>query len=109
MSELKEKSIQELKTVIDEAKKLIDDKSKEAIAEAYLEAKLLAESVGLTLEELIAQGNTPVKKERKKVEARYRSKLDSTKTWTGRGKQPNWLNQEIESTGITLEELEINK
>lgn len=107
MAELKEKTILELKSVISEAQKLIDDKSKQAVAEAYQEALLLAESVGLSLEELVAQGNTPAKKERKKVDPRYRSLVDPTKTWTGRGKQPNWLIEETTTTGATLEDLEI--
>lgn len=107
MSELKEKSIPELKTMIDEAQKLIDDKSKQAVSDAYTEANLIAETVGLTLQELIEQGSSPVKKERKKVDPRYRSQVTPDKTWTGRGKKPNWLLKELENPGVTLESLEI--
>jgi len=107
MSELQNKSIPELQSFIEEANKLIEDKSKQEIADAYQQALALAEGVGLTLEELIAQGKeTNPKKLRKKVEPRYRNTDNPLEVWTGRGKQPRWLTSRIEG-GAKLEDFAI--
>ena len=67
-----------------------------------LKMKELAASVGMTVEEIIEK--TPQKKT--KGEPKYQNPDDPTQTWTGRGKRPGWLNEQLER-GKTLEELEI--
>jgi DNA-binding protein H-NS len=67
-----------------------------------LQMKELAASVGMTVEEIIE--NTPQKKT--KGQPKYQNPDDPTQTWTGRGKRPGWLNEQLEH-GKTLVELEI--
>jgi DNA-binding protein H-NS len=44
--------------------------------------------------------------QKKPVEPKYRNKHNSEETWTGRGKQPKWLVQELEK-GAKLEDFAI--
>ncbi len=86
---------------------MITLKQQEAIGQAVEDAKKIAESVNLTLEELYEHSKIAPKRVRKSVEPRYRSKLNEADTWTGRGKQPTWLVNELQS-GTKLEDLKIS-
>ncbi|MFK7256861.1 H-NS histone family protein [Acinetobacter baumannii] len=96
-------SIQELKDLQVQAEQLISQKKDQAIEDAYNQVNEIAESVGLTINQLLEIGSQKVKKARKSVEPRYRNKKDVDQTWTGRGKQPRWLVAEIEN-GAKLED-----
>lgn len=96
-------SIQELKDLQVQAEQLISQKKDQAIEDAYNQVNEIAESVGLTINQLLEIGSQKVKKARKSVEPRYRNKKDVHQTWTGRGKQPRWLVAEIEN-GAKLED-----
>ncbi|MFA2965216.1 H-NS histone family protein [Acinetobacter pittii] len=96
-------SIQELKDLQVQAEQLISQKKDQAIEDAYNQVNEIAESVGLTINQLLEIGSQKVKKTRKSVEPRYRNKKNVDQTWTGRGKQPRWLVAEIEN-GAKLED-----
>ncbi|MDV7546798.1 H-NS histone family protein [Acinetobacter baumannii] len=96
-------SIQELKDLQVQAEQLISQKKDQAIEDAYIQVNEIAESVGLTINQLLEIGSQKVKKTRKSVEPRYRNKKNDQETWTGRGKQPRWLVAEIEN-GAKLED-----
>lgn len=96
-------SIQELKDLQVQAEQLISQKKDQAIEDAYIQVNEIAESVGLTINQLLEIGSQKVKKTRKSVEPRYRNKNNVQETWTGRGKQPRWLVAEIEN-GAKLED-----
>ncbi|MCC7684802.1 H-NS family nucleoid-associated regulatory protein [Janthinobacterium sp. FW305-128] len=72
------------------------------LSSARGQVQKLAESLGISVAELIGSTkNGKVKNPSGSVPARYRNPDDPTQTWTGRGRQPNW----IKSSGKTLEEL----
>lgn len=104
--DLNTQTIQELTQLKNRAEELITLKQQEEIGKAVEAAKQIAASVNLTLEELFEQSKIAPKRVRKSVEPRYRSKLNDKDTWTGRGKQPTWLVNELQS-GTKLEDLKI--
>lgn len=104
--ELSSLSLEELVSLIDEAKALIVEKQELEIQKGYLQVVQIANELGLSVEELMARGRgvIPKAKVKKPVEPRYRNPLNAAETWTGRGKQPRWVQEKI-SRGITLEDM----
>lgn len=97
-------SLSELESLRKKAESLIEDRRDETVEQAYKQAIEIARSVNLSLEELVNYGSSKRKKSaRKPVEPRYRNPANEEETWTGRGKQPRWLANEI-AKGKTLEE-----
>jgi len=91
-------SVEELNEVIANAQQLIKAKRKTSLKQARAKIDQIAAELGVTVEELLAaksDAKTPVTKERKKVEARYRNLANASETWTGRGKQPRWLTAQL--------------
>ena len=102
--DISELSVDELKRLQEEAEALIASKKDQAIEDAYNQILAVAEAVGFTVEELLEYGEQKRKKTtRKAVEPRYRNKNNPEETWTGRGKQPNWLTKEL-AAGAKLED-----
>ncbi|MDO4223180.1 MAG: H-NS histone family protein [Acinetobacter sp.] len=101
--ELNHLSVSELETVRKKAEFLIESRRDATVEHAYKQAIEIARSVNLSLEDLVNYGSTKRKKTtRKPVEPRYRNPANAEQTWTGRGKQPRWLAEEIKK-GKTLE------
>ncbi|TCB45310.1 H-NS histone family protein [Acinetobacter terrestris] len=104
MPDISNLSVEQLKRLQVEAEALIASKKDQAVEDAYQQILDIAESVGLSIEQILEFGATKRKKStRKSVEPRYRSKQNPSDTWTGRGKQPRWLVAELES-GAKLED-----
>jgi len=72
------------------------------------EMKRLAGSIGKTVEEVlrIEEEQKKKKKRRPPKDPQYRSTRDPNLTWSGRGKQPAWVKEELEE-GRSLEELKV--
>jgi len=104
MSRISDLSIEELRQLQTEAEELIALKKEQAILDAYNTIVGAAETVGLTIDAVLQYGRDHKKKNKKKVEPRYRSKIDPNNTWTGRGKRPSWLVLEIEK-GANIDDL----
>ena len=94
-------SVEELKVLHKKAQNIIDSKLDSAIAEIYAQVKVLADSIGMSVEELTAWGKVHAGK--RKVAPRYRDIEDFNKTWTGRGMKPKWLVDRLEQ-GHDIEE-----
>lgn len=102
---LHEMSVAELTVLHKKTQILIDSKQDAAVAKVYSDIKALAESVGMTVEQIANWGKT--KTDKRKVEPRYRDHDDYDKTWTGRGMQPKWIKERI-SQGFKLEDFIIH-
>lgn len=98
---LHEMSVAELTALQKKAKMLIDSKQDAVIAKVYAEIEALAETAGMTIEQIATWGKT--KTDKRKVEPRYRDHEDFDKTWTGRGMQPKWIRARLEE-GYKLED-----
>jgi DNA-binding protein H-NS len=104
MPDISQLSVEELKRLQEQAEALIASKKDEAIEDAYQQIIAIADKVGLSIEQILEYGASKRKKTvRKAVEPRYRSKINPSDTWTGRGKQPRWLVAELDG-GAKLED-----
>lgn len=93
--------LQALKLHADE---LIEKKQKEQLDDAYEQLLEIASSVGLSLEALIEHGQNKKTVNKRTVEPRYKNPDDAEQTWTGRGKKPRWVMDQLEK-GKTLDDL----
>ncbi|MDC4147556.1 H-NS histone family protein [Acinetobacter baumannii] len=100
---LSDLTVEQLQKLQLEAGELIEVKKEQALQDAYDQIIQIAENTGKTVEELMQFGKEKNKQNRKPVLPRYRNKSNAEETWTGRGKQPRWLVQEIEN-GAKLED-----
>lgn len=89
MTEYNKLSEKELQNVIDQAEKALVDKQLEKRKDVIEQIKMLATSVGLTVD--INEGNKKALKKGKKVAAKYCNPDDLSQTWTGRGVSPKWM------------------
>ncbi len=90
-------SLNDLKHLKKQIDKAIDTFEERALENARLELEEHAKSLGYTLDQL-----TQAKP--KKVAAKYRDPNDSSQTWTGRGRKPAWVVDQLNS-GRTLKDL----
>lgn len=101
-AKLANSSLAELKEFLEEINIAIELRKDKEINDARIYVRELAASLGITLEELIAEPNkTP--KEKKKAAVKFRNTVNENETWTGRGKQPKWLVLALEN-GAKLED-----
>jgi len=88
-------SVEELQLLVERAQKEIANKEQNRVLEVRSRMQQLAGDLNMTVEEVI---NFDKKKKPVKTvgKAKYRNPNDPSQTWTGRGKQPNWLRDAIE-------------
>ena len=94
------------------AQKVIADalkrREKEARQQAQRELKEVAERYGLNLNEIVQGGGQKQGSTKRKVPPKFRHPDDSSKTWTGRGRKPKWV-QAWEDEGGSIEDLRITE
>ncbi|MFO8155648.1 MAG: H-NS family nucleoid-associated regulatory protein [Pseudomonadota bacterium] len=83
-------------------------REKDKIKDAQKELRQVAEKYGMTPEEVLTGASGPRKGARAKVAPKYRHPDDESKTWTGRGRVPKWV-QEWEQNGGNRDDLLIEK
>lgn len=93
-------SLKELKDLQDKVAIAIFDFEKRKKAETLAELKALAESKGFSLDELM---DVSKDKKKKPFAAKYADPEHSERTWSGRGRKPNWLVAALES-GRSIED-----
>lgn len=98
--------INALQELTKKATALIEKKQQEKIQDTYNQIIMLAEEVGMSIEELIAYGQDHQVAAKRTVAPRYRHPDDVSQTWTGRGKKPRWVVEALEQ-GKTLDDLSI--
>ncbi|MYN09527.1 H-NS histone family protein [Pseudoduganella aquatica] len=75
----------------------------EDLAKAREQILAIAQSVGVPVKDLIGGAVRP---KTGSVAARYRNPADSSQQWTGRGRQPKWVKEWVDS-GKALDGLRI--
>ena len=103
MSQFQSLNLQELLAAKSEIESLIELRKKEAKDELLRDFRERAERLGIDFNELIAPNK---KKSTAKAAVKYRNPDKQAETWSGMGRQPKWVKQQLES-GKTLEEMEI--
>jgi DNA-binding protein H-NS len=99
--DLSKLSLSELKKLQQDIEVLIADQGKEAVVKARKDILAIAQSVGLTVDQLL---NGKPAKAVKKVAAQYQNPKNAAEQWTGRGRKPRWIVEAIEG-GAKLEDL----
>ncbi|HFG7030378.1 TPA: H-NS histone family protein [Acinetobacter baumannii] len=102
---LADKTVEELKEYRKEIDLQIIEKERAEVIDLYEGMVLSAKNAGFNSIEDLHQKYLELSAQTKKakrppVEPRYRSKLDSQNTWTGRGKAPGWVIAEAEAAGF---------
>lgn len=92
----------ELKALIRNAEKALKTLDERRKAEAKRAAESAAREYGFSLDDLLGSSG---KKGTKGV-PKYRNPADASQTWTGKGRQPNWIKQAL-SSGKSLDDLKI--
>ncbi len=107
-TDIEKLDINQLQELKHQADALIEKKQREKIDDAYQQVLKIAQSVGLKLEELVQHGDKGKKSAlKRKVAAKYSNPQNAAQTWTGRGKQPRWVVEQL-ATGKSLDDLLIN-
>ncbi|MDQ2694331.1 MAG: H-NS histone family protein [Pseudomonadota bacterium] len=89
-------SVEQLNALVDMANKEIAHKEQTRRFEVRQQMEDLASSVGMSVEELLAL-NSKKKKAGKTVgKVKFRNPANAQQTWTGRGKRPRWLQDELD-------------
>lgn len=91
----------ELVTLQKDVTKAISNFEERTKAEALAKLEATAKEFGFSLGEL-----TGAKKGGKANPPKYRNPADPTKTWTGRGRQPQWIKDAL-ADGKALEDMAI--
>ncbi len=104
MSEYQNLSEHELQAVIENAEKALRNKLSYKRKEVIAQIKELAASIDVVVE--IHEPDKRTARKGAKVAIKYRHPADPSKTWTGRGVAPKWM-QELQSAGRQRSEFEV--
>lgn len=103
LSGMSSADLKALKNQIDSEMKAIEAKEK-----AIEEVKKLAAAKGVDLRDVFGEPAKPgrARKTRGVVPVKFRHPKDASLTWTGRGKQPNWIKDAM-AKGMKMTDLEV--
>jgi DNA-binding protein H-NS len=105
-TDLSDYNLSELKGLQADIEKEIKSRQQQEVGKARDQILALAKSLGMSVEELVANSGAKAKGSTKKVEVQYRNPDDDAQTWTGRGRQPKWLAQGL-ADGKSLDDFRI--
>jgi len=105
LDELDKLSADELKTAHHKIGKALESFHSRKIAEARAKAEVMMKELGVSLDEVFNLGGEGAQDKPKRIVApKYIDPTDGSKTWTGRGKKPKWVEAQLEA-GKTLDDL----
>lgn len=104
MNDYQNLSENELQAVIENAEKALKARQASKRKEVIAQIKELAASIEVSVE--IIEGDKKSSRKGVKVPIKYRHPTDTTKTWTGRGVTPKWL-QTLVDAGHDRSEFEV--
>ena len=93
------KDLKELRDQVDIA---IVERTKAERAELKAQMEAMAAASGLSLDDVLGGGRG--KGSRGTVAVKYRNPEDTSQTWTGRGRKPNWLTEKLAKRGAKIED-----
>lgn len=100
---LNELSLDELKKLQKDVAKAIENFEERKRQETLAELEAIAKQKGFTLSELTGAQS---RRKRKQAAPKYAHPQDPSRTWSGRGRRPRWVNEALES-GKSLDDLAI--
>ena len=101
--DLSKLSLAELKDLKAQVGVEMKSREKSDIEKARNDINAIAQSLGLSLKDLLGGAETKgkVRKQSGKVAVQYRNPQDASQEWTGRGRQPGWF-KELLASGKNL-------
>lgn len=102
--DLSNMSAADLRMLQESIKQELKKREAQEIANARNQIMAIAQSVGVSLKDLIGSGSVRAKSG--PVAVQYRNPENASEQWTGRGRQPNWIKAALE-TGRTLDALRV--
>ncbi len=102
--DLSNMSLGDLRNLQDQIKQEMKKREHQEVAKAREQILAIAQSVGVPLKDLIANGTRGAKTGT--VAVRYRNPDNSTQQWTGRGRQPKWVKEWVDG-GKSLDKLRV--
>ncbi|MBW3512069.1 H-NS family nucleoid-associated regulatory protein [Janthinobacterium sp. NKUCC06_STL] len=100
---LEKLTVAELLAVQDDVKKQLKIREQKDLDEARAKILQIAQSVGKSVKELVGDG---IRAKTHKVAVKYRHPDNASQEWSGRGRQPKWVKEWIDS-GRTLDQVKI--
>ena len=108
--DLKSMSRKELEKLAGDVEKSLEKHRKRDLKKVRQEMEKLAAAHGVTVEDIIGSKTTakatPKKAVKPKSAPKYADPADKSKTWTGKGRQPEWFKSAI-SAGKTPESMAV--
>lgn len=104
--DLSDYNLSELKGLQAEIENEIKSRQKQEVTKAREQILAIAQGLGVSVEELLANGGAKPKGSGKKVQAQYQNPADNAQTWTGRGRQPKWIAEGL-AGGKSLDDFRI--
>jgi DNA-binding protein H-NS len=102
--DLKSMSRKELEKLASDVEKSLEKHRKKDLKRIRQEMEKLAAAHGVTVEDIIGSGATakatPKKAVKPKSAPKYADPADKSKTWTGKGRQPEWFKSAISAGKI---------
>lgn len=95
-------SVTDLRALQDQISKQLKVAAQQDLAKAREEIQAIAQRAGISLQELVK--GTRAKSG--KVAVQYRNPANAEQQWTGRGRQPKWVKEWLES-GKSLDSLRV--
>lgn len=101
---LEKMTLQELEAHQKEVAATIKGYEKKRRSECLAELKAVAKKHGFTLDDFT--GGKPKSASKSKGVAKFANPADPSQTWTGRGRQPNWVKEAL-AKGKSLDQMAI--
>jgi DNA-binding protein H-NS len=100
---LEKMSIVELRELAAAVDTELERRKMDEVKGTAAQIKSLAATLGMSVEEILRYGK---KAKTSKGEAKYRNPENTAQTWTGKGRQPEWVKTQM-NRGKTLEDLQL--
>ena len=101
--DLSNMSLGDLRNLQDKIKQEMKKREQQEVQKAREQILAIAQSVGVPLKDLLANGRGA---KTGSVAVRYRHPDNAANQWTGRGRQPKWVKEWVES-GKSLDKLRV--
>lgn len=87
-------SLAELRDLETKAKKELEKREQQEVASAREQIQAIAQNAGISLKDLMSSGT---RKKSRPAAVKYRHPDNSAQQWTGRGRQPKWIKEWLDS------------
>jgi len=84
-------------------------RTKDELTKVHQQILALAESVGMTVQEIMKDKGGKLQKPVRTVSPRYRHPEKAELMWTGRGRKPLWIQEYMDASGKPIESLLIEQ